>query len=74
MTGTVRTLPGLMTSATAPDATTDGHAIFARAFDFEAAEVFDREKVVFLVHEDGKIPFASVAWPGFVGVVTGMNA
>jgi isopenicillin-N N-acyltransferase like protein len=29
---------------------------------------------VFLVHEDGAIPFASVAWPGFVGVVTGMNA
>ena len=57
-----------------PEATADGHALFARAFDFEAADVFDADKVVFLVHEDGKIPFASVAWPGFVGVVTGMNA
>lgn len=57
-----------------PELTADGHALFARAFDFEAAEVFDREKAVFLVHETGKIPFASVAWPGFVGVVTGMNA
>ena len=57
-----------------PGATTDGHALFARAFDFEAADVFDADKAVFLVHEDGKIPFASVAWPGFVGVVTGMNA
>ena len=57
-----------------PEVTADGHAIFARAFDFEAADVFDEGKVVFLVHEDGKIPFASVAWPGFVGVVTGMNA
>jgi hypothetical protein len=57
-----------------PEATADGHAIFARAFDFEAADVFDRDKAVFLVHESGKIPFASVAWPGFVGVVTGMNA
>jgi isopenicillin-N N-acyltransferase-like protein len=57
-----------------PGATTDGHALFARAFDFEAAEVFDTDKVVFLIHENGKIPFASVAWPGFVGVVTGMNA
>jgi isopenicillin-N N-acyltransferase like protein len=57
-----------------PDRTSDGHALFARAFDFEAAEVFDREKVVFIVHEDGAIPFASVAWPGFLGVVTGMNA
>jgi hypothetical protein len=57
-----------------PDATSDGHALFARAFDFEAADVFDRDKAVFIVREDGKIPFASVAWPGLVGVVTGMNA
>jgi hypothetical protein len=54
--------------------TADGHVLVARAFDFEAGDVFDREKVVFLVHEDGAIPFASVAWPGLVGVVTGMNA
>lgn len=51
-----------------------GHEIVARAFDFEAGEVFDREKVVYLVHEDGAVPFASVSWPGLVGVVTGMNA
>ncbi|HEX8791802.1 MAG TPA: C45 family peptidase [Polyangiaceae bacterium] len=51
-----------------------GHEIVARAFDFEAGEVFDREKVVYLVHEDGAVPFASVAWPGLVGVLTGMNA
>jgi len=57
-----------------PAATKDGHALFARAFDFEAAEVFDRDKVVFVVREEGKIPFASVAWPGLVGVLTGMNA
>jgi isopenicillin-N N-acyltransferase like protein len=57
-----------------PEATADGHALFARAFDFEAADVFDRDKAVFVVREEGKIPFASVAWPGFVGVVTGMNA
>jgi isopenicillin-N N-acyltransferase like protein len=57
-----------------PEATADGHALFARAFDFETADVFDTDKVVFLIHETGKIPFASVAWPGFVGVVTGMNA
>lgn len=57
-----------------PEATADGHSLFARAFDFEAADVFDRDKAVFVVREDGKIPFASVAWPGLVGVVTGMNA
>jgi hypothetical protein len=55
-------------------ATADGHSIVARAFDFEAGELLDKRKAVFLVREDGAIPFASVAWPGFVGVVTGMNA
>ena len=57
-----------------PEATADGHALFARAFDFEAADVFDRDKAVFVVREEGKLPFASIAWPGLVGVVTGMNA
>jgi len=52
----------------------DGHELVGRAFDFEAGEVFDRDKVVYLVREEGAVPFASVAWPGFVGVVTGMNA
>jgi hypothetical protein len=55
------------------EATVDGHALVARTFDFEAGDLLDRDKVVFLVREDGAIPFASVAWPGFVGVVTGMN-
>lgn len=52
---------------------TRGHSFLARAFDFEAGEPFDRDKVVFLVREPGRIPFASVGWPGFVGVVSGMN-
>ncbi len=55
-------------------AAADGHALLARNFDFEVDDVFDRDKAVFLVREDGKIPFASVAWPGLVGVVSGMNA
>jgi len=52
----------------------DGHELVGRAFDFEAGEVFDRDKVVYLVREEGAVPFASIAWPGFIGVVTGMNA
>jgi hypothetical protein len=55
------------------EAVKNGHTLLARAFDFEVDEVFDRRKAVFLVREDGKIPFASVAWPGLVGVVSGMN-
>ncbi|MBS2014713.1 MAG: hypothetical protein JST00_17630 [Deltaproteobacteria bacterium] len=57
-----------------PETTKDGHALFARAFDFEAAEVFDREKAVLVIREQGKIPILSVAWPGLSGVLTGMNA
>jgi isopenicillin-N N-acyltransferase like protein len=51
----------------------DGGVLLARAFDMEVDPVFDRRKAIFLVHESGKIPFASVAWPGLVGVVSGMN-
>ena len=51
----------------------DGHTIVARAFDMEGDDALDRDKTVFLVREDDAIPFASVAWPGFVGVVTGLN-
>jgi isopenicillin-N N-acyltransferase-like protein len=53
--------------------TADGSGLLARAFDFEVDPIFDRRKAVFLVREAGKIPFASVAWPGLVGVVSGMN-
>ncbi|MBV9949004.1 MAG: hypothetical protein JOZ69_19300, partial [Myxococcales bacterium] len=56
-----------------PAMTSGGDTIVARAFDMETDDVLDRDKAVFLVREDGAIPFASVAWPGFVGVVTGMN-
>lgn len=51
-----------------------GGPLLARVFDFEVHDVFDRQKVVFFVREAGGIPFASVAWPGLVGVVSGMNA
>jgi isopenicillin-N N-acyltransferase-like protein len=67
-------LIGCTTIAIAPAQTADGHVLAARAFDFEGGDVFDREKAVFFVRENGSIPFASVAWPGLVGVVTGMNA
>jgi hypothetical protein len=67
-------LIGCTTLALDGDHTADGHVLVARTFDFEAGEWLDRDKVVFLVREEGAIPFASVGWPGFLGVVTGMNA
>lgn len=67
-------LAGCTAFGVGPSASADGHPLFARAFDFEVTDVFDEDKVVFVVEEEGRIPFASVAWPGFVGVVTGVNA
>lgn len=67
-------LIGCTTFTIGGDALDGGGGILARAFDFEVDDVFDRHKAVFLVREAGQIPFASVAWPGLVGVVSGMNA
>jgi len=62
------------TTFTLSRAATEGHhTLLARAFDFEVNDIFDERKAVFFVREDGAIPFASVAWPGLVGVVSGMN-
>ncbi len=67
-------LIGCSTFALGPAATADGHTLLARAFDFEAGDVFDRDKAVYFVRGDGVLPFASVAWPGLVGVMSGMNS
>ena len=66
-------LIGCTTITLGGDALEGGGGILARAFDFEVDEVFDRHKAVFLIREAGKLAFASVAWPGLVGVVSGMN-
>ncbi len=55
------------------DGTTPGHTIVGRNFDLDIDPWFDVEKVVQVVQPNGGIAFASVAWPGMTGVVTGMN-
>jgi len=67
-------LLGCTAFAAAGPATPNGHLIIGRNFDFEGPEIFDREKSVLFFKPVGKIPFASVAWTGMSGVVTGMNA
>jgi hypothetical protein len=54
-------------------ATVNGHLLAGRNFDWEAAEVFSRDRVVILCEPDDGIPFISVSWAGMAGVVTGMN-
>jgi isopenicillin-N N-acyltransferase like protein len=55
------------------NATANGDLITGRNFDWEAAEVFSRDRVVEMCEPDGKIPFISVSWAGMAGVVSGMN-
>ena len=54
-------------------ATEKGHLLTGRNFDWEAAEVFSRDRVVILCEPDGGIPFISLSWAGMAGVVSGMN-
>ncbi len=67
-------LLGCTSFALTGEAAEGGHTLLARNFDFEAGPVFDEKKAVFLMREEGRIPYASVAWPGLVGAVSGMNA
>jgi len=55
------------------EAAAGGHLITGRSFDWEADDVFDRDRVVQLYEPDDGIPFVSVSWAGMVGVVSGMN-
>ena len=55
------------------DATADKHLITGRNFDWEAAEVFSRDRIVMMCEPDNGIPFISLSWAGMAGVVSGMN-
>ncbi len=54
-------------------ATENGHLLTGRNFDWEAAEVFSRDRVVMMCEPDDGIPFISLSWAGMAGVVSGMN-
>jgi len=58
------------------DSATAGHLILGRNFDFEGPPIFDADKAVlfFRPSAPGKLAFASVAWTGMTGVVTGLNS
>jgi isopenicillin-N N-acyltransferase like protein len=50
-----------------------GGTIVGRNFDFEGGRIFDEEKAITVVTPEKGLRFASVAWPGMNGVVTGVN-
>ena len=53
--------------------TRDGHLIAGRNFDWEAAPVFDEDRLVVLCEPAEGIPFVSLSWAGMVGCVSGLN-
>ncbi|NLW49530.1 MAG: tetratricopeptide repeat protein [Candidatus Brocadiaceae bacterium] len=55
------------------EATRDGHLLIGRNFDFDAGPGFDERKSVARVVPDEGFGYVSVAWPGLIGVVTGLN-
>ena len=67
-------LLGCTAFAVSGTATASGHLLVGRNFDFEGPEPFDRDKAILFFKPAGKIPFASLAWTGETGVVTGLNA
>lgn len=68
-------LLGCTAFAASGPASANGHLIIGRNFDFDAGpEVFDLQKAILFFRPRGKIAFASVAWLGMSGVITGLNA
>jgi hypothetical protein len=54
-------------------ASPDGVARFGRNLDFPSFDVADKASVVLVYHPKDHYQFASIAWPGMVGVLTGIN-
>lgn len=50
-----------------------GKLTVARNFDFYVGDAFAENKIVLFVEPDSGYRFASVTWPGMVGVLSGMN-
>jgi tetratricopeptide (TPR) repeat protein len=66
-------LVGCTSFAAWSNATSNGHLIVGRNFDFDAGECFDKNKIVMFVQPDEGLSYISVAWPGMIGVVSGIN-
>jgi isopenicillin-N N-acyltransferase-like protein len=67
-------LSGCSTVALSADASPDGVARFGRNLDFWSLNVADKYTTLFVVHGDaGRYAYASVGWPGMIGVLSGMN-
>jgi len=55
------------------DATTNGHWLLGRDFDFDGGVTFDRDKLVWIDRPEHGLPFLTVGFAGMIGAVTGVN-
>lgn len=63
--------------AAVPKRTTSGepgNLVIGRTLSFDLGRDFEADRIVTFYHPDGRYPFASIGWPGLMGVVTGINS
>jgi hypothetical protein len=56
-----------------PERSATGELLFGRNFDVPSFGALDRMLLVVVYRPAGRRAFASVTWPGFIGVLSGMN-
>src|SRR5437588_2551204 len=61
------------TIALPASASRDHVARFGRNLDFPSLHIADKYSTVFVYHPEGRFAFVSIAWPGMIGVLSGMN-
>lgn len=66
-------LVGCSSIALWDDFTEDGNLLIGRNFDFYVNDEFAQNKIVEFINPENGYKYASVTWPGMVGVVSGMN-
>ncbi len=67
-------LVGCTSFATWNGKSVDSQLIIGRNFDFYVGDEFAKNKIIAFYKPEKGIPYMSVTWGGFVGVVSGMNA
>lgn len=64
---------GCSTLIVEPKRSATGGPIFGRNFDFPSLGMLDKYSLLTMTHTAGKHSFASVGFPGLIGVISGMN-
>ncbi|MCA9053067.1 MAG: linear amide C-N hydrolase [Planctomycetaceae bacterium] len=69
----LRRMGGCSAFVVMPERSQTGELLFGRNFDFPAFGVLDTYHCLMIVQPEGKHGFASIGYPGMIGVISGMN-